>query len=414
MYLVTKILKDSFIRKIPIFRSSAYSAVIISLACFALLGCKPPFGKNGQDKRKGDSSDQAKPLVYVDFHTLDLGSMQRVVKASTDLIAEESISVYARTSNFLEELLVEEGDVVKKGDVLIRLQNDIQLTQLQKAQLNEERSRIEYERLKSLASDNIVSEQEFKNAELDLKRERLILEEAERELEFTVIKAPIDGTVTDRLVNQGDIINTGAQLIDLVNFDSIKAPIYLPESELPNLKVGLKSRVTSPAIGKTVYTGAIERISPLVDARSGTVEVMVSFPNSSDLRPGMYVNVEVITNVIKDTLLIPRDSLIYDADQSFVYRLVAGKEFPNRSIERVLIEPILEDRDFVTVNQGLEKGDRIIIVGKSGLRVDTLVRLPGDPEEAPKDLPSSSGKKSGNPTGSKKNKKSDVKSKSKG
>lgn len=370
------------------------SAAIIVLFCSALGGCKPPFGKGPGDKKNGQKEDK-KPLVYVDVHTLGKGSMERVVKASTDLIAEESVSVFARTSNFLQELLVEEGDVVKKGDVLIRLQNDIQLTQLQKAQLAEERTRIEYERLKSLATDNIVSEQEFKNAELDLQQQRLLLEEAQRELEFTVIKAPIDGTVTDRLVNQGDIINSGSQLIDLVNFDSIKAPIYLPESELPNLSVGLHAKVSSPAIGDTEYTGNIERISPLVDARSGTVEVMVSFPNSSQLRPGMYVNVEVVTNVLEDTLLIPRDALIHDADQSFVYRLVPGKEFPNRSIERVLVEPILDDRDNVTVDKGLEEGDRIVIIGKSGLRVDTLVRLPGDPEEAPNDPDQKATRKSG-------------------
>lgn len=361
--------------------------LITTLICN--VGCKPPGGKPGEGKGKGSLEDSKKKpsLVSVDVSALKNGPMERVVKAATDLIAEESVSVYSRTANFVAELVVEEGDIVEKGQVLARLENDIQTTRHEKALVSEERARLEYERLKSLSLSNIISDQEFKNAELELRQQKLQLEEARRELDYTEVKAPISGTITDRLINLGDIINNNHHMFDMVNFESIKAPVYLPEAELPRLKAGLLARVKSPSIGNRIFEGKVERISPLVDARSGTVEVIVGFNDIGQLRPGMYVNVEIVTDTLTDVLLVPREALIYDADQVFAYRLVKGKDYPNRSIERVLIQPAMEDRFNVTVNEGLSEGDKLIVIGKAGLRVDSLIRLPGDPEKLPEDEP---------------------------
>lgn len=342
--------------------------------------CKPPQGPN---KGKDNNSKKGPALVSVEVGTLKKGPMERVVKGATDLEAEESVSVFARTSNYVAELLVEEGDQVQKGDILARLEDDIQLTQLQKAQVIEEKLRLEYERLKNLSSNDIVSEQEFKNAELDYNQQKLVVEEAQRELAFTEIIAPISGTVTQRLINLGDIVNNGQQAFDLVNFDSIKAPVFFPEAELARIRVGQIARVQAPSLSEDLVQGRVERISPLVDAQSGTVEVMIGFEDTGSFRPGMYVNVTVVTDTLPDALLIPKESLVYDADQIFVYRLIPGKDFPNRSIERIMVSPILEDRFHITVPSGFTPGDRIIITGKAGLRVDTLVRLPDDPMKAP-------------------------------
>lgn len=357
--------------------------------------------KPGGNGKKGDMTQKPgkPPLVSVAVHEVSRGPMERVVKASTDLSAEISVKVFSRTANFVAELLVEEGGLVRKGDLMARLEDDIQTTQLEKAKVNEERARFEFERQQKLFGDNIISDQEFKNAELDYRQQKLLLAEAERELDFTRIHAPIDGTVTVRMINLGDNITSGQHLFDLVDFNSIKAPVFLPESELNRLHTDQSARVYSPVLGNHAYEGYIERISPTVDARSGTVEVLVGLREVQDLRPGMYVNVEIVTDTRDQAILIPKDALIYDADQMFVFRLVPGQAFPNRSVERVLIQLAMEDVTSVEPASGIQPGDQIIITGKTGLRADSRVRLPQDPESDPEEQ---SAKEQNDPSSNKK------------
>ena len=92
----------------------------------------------------------------------------------------------------------------------------------------------------------------------------------------------------------------------------------------------------------------------------------------------MYVDVELLTDVHTDALLLPKRTLIYDKDQVFVYRL---KE--ERRVERVLVEPLLSDRDNVEPGgDRLAAGDQVVSAGQAGLKDGALVRLPGDPEPA--------------------------------
>jgi multidrug efflux pump subunit AcrA (membrane-fusion protein) len=91
----------------------------------------------------------------------------------------------------------------------------------------------------------------------------------------------------------------------------------------------------------------------------------------------MYVEVELVTAVHPDALLVPKRALVYDNDQVFVFRL---KKDADRRVERLRVSPLLENTDFIEPEGGLESGDQLVVAGQSGLKDDGLVRLPGDPE----------------------------------
>ena len=115
-----------------------------------------------------------------------------------------------------------------------------------------------------------------------------------------------------------------------------------PEKELPRLRVGQSTWVTAQALGSETRTGTVSRISPIVDAETGTVKITVALNGRHNLRPGMYVEVKLVTDTHQETVLVPKRALVYDQDQIFVYRLAEG-----RRVERMLIAPILEDKEFV-------------------------------------------------------------------
>lgn len=356
--------------------------VFVFLAAGMLVGATGcGINVDGQEgKSKNGNESKKEEAVPVEVVTIERGPIEGIIQSSTDLEAESEVKVFSRTTNFARELFVEEGDAVEQGDPLLRLENDAQSIQFAKAQNQYENAHREFERQKKLHEEQLISDKEFYDVQFQLKQSELNLEEARRELEFTEIFAPISGVITRRLVRLGDHVTTNQHLFDIIDFNSIVARIYIPEKYLTQLELNQDARVYAPSLGGDPNEGHVLRIAPTVDAASGTVKVTIGFENPGDLRPGMYVNVELVTYVNPEAVLIPKEALVYDADQIFVLRLVPGLSYPNRRVERVLIEPRLMDRNHVEPRGGVKPGDRLVVTGKIGLKEDALVRLPEDPK----------------------------------
>jgi len=273
-------------------------------------------------------------------------------------------------------LLVEEGTPVRKGRTLIQLQDDEQKSAVAKAEIELKESERDYDRAKELYEQKLVTEETFTEAGYKVERNRLALADARRELGYTQVRAPIAGVVTERLVNLGDQVTVNQPLFRIVDFDSIVARIYVPEKDMVRLAEGQPARLKADALGGKSFTGSIDRISPVVDPSTGTIKVTVATPRQEGLRPGMYVEVELVTAVHDEALLVPKRALVYDNDQVFVFRL---KE--ERRVERLRVTPLLEDTEFIEPEDGLAVGDELVVAGQSGLKDNGLVRLPGDPEE---------------------------------
>jgi membrane fusion protein (multidrug efflux system) len=346
---------------------------LLTLSSLLLIsGCsKNPFAKN-------DESQDDKPLsaVPVEVAPVTRGPIQSIIRTSTHLEAESEVKVFARTANRVTRLLVEEGDLVTKDQILVQLEDDIQRTLFQKAQSNLENTRAEFTRSKALFDQNLISEQAFADIQYQLRQNELAFEDAQRELEYTQVRAPIPGTITRRMVKAGDLVNINQHLFDLVDFNSIIARVYVPERELPRLKVGQTARVTSTSLPGRENQGAIQRIAPIVESKTGTIKVTVDFQNVGPLMPGMYVDVEIVTATEPNAILLSKRALVYDGDQLFAYRMSS-----NRIVERLPVIPAIVDHDFIEPASGFQEGDLVVVAGQTGLKDGAKVRLPTDPDE---------------------------------
>jgi membrane fusion protein (multidrug efflux system) len=325
-------------------------------------------GKTAEEKKK----DEAVPVEVV---ALARGPIEEVLRFSSNLEAESQVQVFAEAARKVVDLRVEEGHRVAKGHVLLRLQDDEQRTRLAKVESQLAKARREYERQERLFADELISEQAFSEATYELEQLELSLADARRELSYTEVRAPIAGTVTRRLVNLGDFVTVNQPLFEIVDFGSIVARVFVPEKELPRLAAGVPARIVAPALGGERFPGEVERLAPVVDPKSGTVKVTVALPERAGLRPGMYVDVELVTAVRDDALLVPKRALVYDQDQVFVYRLGA-----DRKVERVFLQPRLEDKQHVEPAGGLAPGDRVVVAGQAGLKEGVEVRPIGEVE----------------------------------
>ncbi len=387
-------------RVVRLFREGAAIAGLLALVLLLLVsvaGCKQGEASETEGEKKdaaatekkqdGEAGEEEKEveLPPVEVVSLERGAIEAVLRFSTNLEAESEVQVFSQAARLVTQLRVEEGDRVRAGQVLVRLQDEEQKSELARIESQLEKAQREFRRQENLFDQELVSEQVMNDATYEVEQLELALGDAKRNLSYTEVQAPISGTITGRHVNLGDHITVNQHLFDLVDFDTIVARVYVPEKELVRLGVGQAARLFSASIGDEARAGEVIRIAPIVDPASGTVKVTVGIPRNQGLLPGMYVEVELVTDTREDALLVPKRAVVYDQNQAFLYRLR-----DDMAAERLRIAVLLEDRENIlpavggpsgepSADGALAVGDRIVVAGQAGLKDGAKVRLAGQP-----------------------------------
>lgn len=338
-------------------------AIVLTLSACGGKSDKPKKNEARGDKKKIDLR------VPVETATIERGLIQSYISAYANLDTESNVRVIARTSDLVSEILVEEGDVVNKDNLLLTLENEEQLINLNKVSSNLEKNQSEFNRQQHLKQRNLVSDKEFANAKNTLNQSKLDKAKAQLEYDHTFVKAPINGTITERLVNLGDKVRENDHLFSIVDFNTIVARIFLPEENLAKVRVGQKALVMSQSFEDTVFEGEVLRIAPVIDSRSGTFKVTVGLASQEVLRPGMYVNVSLLVTKKPDAVLVPKKALVYDDEQIFVYKIMKGRA------KRVYIEPLVKDVEFIEPEKHISEGDELVIAGQNSLKDGAKVRV---------------------------------------
>lgn len=359
---------------------------LLIAAAVAWTGCTPKgealesesTSAKAEDAEKDDEKEADK-RVPVETAILGQGTIEAVLRFSTNLEAERAVGVFAEASRQVVALNVEEGDYVKKGQVLLRLKDDAQRSALAKAESQLAKANRDFEQQERVYKEELISEQAFNAITYDLEQAQIAVDDAKRELSYTAVRAPIAGTITERMVNLGATVTVNQKLFEMVDFDSIVARVFVPEKDMARVRVGQPARIFAEPLGGAQRVGRIDRIAPVVDAQSGTVKTTVAIPRNQALRPGTFVEVELVTAVHDDALLVPKRAIVFDNDQAFVFRITDGTDkdgAPAKVAERLLIETLLEDRAFVEpAESALASGDRIVVAGQAGLKDGATVRI---------------------------------------
>jgi membrane fusion protein (multidrug efflux system) len=346
--------------------------------------------RDAEGKDTEEDKEEEEPAVAVEVAALERGAMEAVLRFSTNLEAETQVEVLVEADRRVTRLLVEEGDEVRKGQLLLALQDDQQRTDLAQVESELRKVEREYERQQRLFGQGLIAEEAFNQATYEIEQLQLRKEEAERALSYTQVKAPISGVITNRWVNVGDHVSLGQKVFEIVDFNSIVARVFVPEKELAQLAPNLPARITASALGEARFDGRVDRIAPTVDPASGTVKVTVALPRRAGLRPGLFVDVQLVTETYDDALRVPKRALVQDGEQTFLYRLAsnptgtAAEADQADLVERLEIKAALEDKDYVLpVGELLAPGDQVVVSGQVGLKDGARVRVVGGVEAGP-------------------------------
>lgn len=357
---------------------------ILIIAFFALTACGGDEEGESQGTEGGTGKQAAqgargkpgaggeKAAVPVRTQAVEQGEIVAYISTFERLEAERWVDVVARTAGMATDLHIEEGDSVAAGDILLQLDKDQLTLHLKQVEVALEQARATFERTKTLFERNLVSAEEYDSAKHQLQNNQLALEEAQLNLTYADIRAPIAGMVMQRSVEVGDMVQNNQQVLAIADLNPLLVSMRIPEKRIHQVRPGQEARLFIDALPGQSFVGEVRMINPGVDPQSGTVKVTLEVPpGQGALKPGMFAQVQIIIERHAQALLIPKKALILETDEDDVFVLVDGKA------ERRPIELGFAEGNHVEVLTGLVAADQVITVGQEGLKDGAAVRQVG-------------------------------------
>jgi len=339
------------------FLKPIHSKNILILALLALSIMLSSCSDSDKNKAKRSAPVQ---LVETALARQQNTAISRTLSGTLQAIRE--IRITNQTQGILTELAVYPGDKVEIGSTLAQIDDALTAAEVQKAQATLKQAELDLRRLKNLASRKLASDSEVASAKTqkNIAAAELLLKQTE--LSYTHIKSPINGIVSERLAESGDVLSSHSQILSLVDTSSLKAEIYLSELLLPLIQESNPVSIKIDALGNQSFVGEIKRIYPTIDktTRRGTIEIVMS-PVPEGARPGQLCRVTIQTQN-KSRLMIPYDAIRHDKEGTFVFSLVNGQA------ERVMVRTGIQQGDLIEVLEGITDQQRIITKGFFGLK----------------------------------------------
>lgn len=345
----------------PWLLSSTLTVLFALSACDAISGAK----------NDADSDEESAP-VPVETRLVRRDDIAAVYTGTAALEVEAQAQVRAKVGGEIVEILAEEGDLVKAGTLLARLDGDRLRLELERQRANVRRLEQEYARNVELHQRGLVSAGAFEGMQYELESLRAALRLAQLELSYTEIRAPFAGVVSARHVKRGNTVTMNQELFTVTDLDPLIAYLHVPEKEFNRLAAGQSAVVVADALPGQSFAATISRISPVIDPATGTFKVTVEVADASQqLKPGMFGRISVVYDRHADALLVPRAAIV-DADtESAVFVVTDG--VAHRREVRIGYSSGAE----VEVLEGLEGHEDVVVVGQNSLRDGGKVRVIG-------------------------------------
>ncbi len=321
---------------------------------------------NRGDDEDEDEKDEPVPVELA--HVL-VRDMPAYLSTTATLEPEKQAEILAKIDGEVLRIPAEEGDWVRQGDVLAELDGEVQRVSLEERDAHCRSLELDLERAQKLFEQDLASEKDLHDAQYQFEQAEAQRKAVRLQLEYTQIIAPFAGVISERKVDLGQNVAIGTSLFSIVDQTPLLARIHLPERQAQRIAPGQEVVITPDTDPDLRVEGQVVRISPVVDARTGTVKVTCQVEgNGLRLRPGSFVRIDVQTDLRAGVLAIPKRALIAEGGETYVFKAVAD------SVIQLPIETGLTNHTHIEVTAGLGEGDRIVSIGHGALKTGSKIR----------------------------------------
>ena len=289
------------------------------------------------------------------------------VSAVGTLTAREGIEVSNEVEGVIETIHIKSGQPVKKGDLLISLNDDVEQADLVSFEAQQELAQSLYKRTKDMWKKKTISETDYDNARSNLLVARANVTQTKARIAKKSIRAPFDGMLGIRHVSTGQYLPPGTMLISLQDYAQLYIDFAVPEKHLPDVREGLEVQLRASAYTDRQFTAKVEAVDSKVDEATRNISVRAVLDNEDGLlRPGMYADIDLLLDQPSQSVVVPATSIIFSSFGNALF-IVEEDQSGQTVARRVQIETGEQRGDLVAVTSGLSGGEQVVQAGANKL-----------------------------------------------
>lgn len=311
-------------------------------------------------------------LAAVDVATVEPRVLTRLLPLSGTIAPFVQATVKSRVGGPIEQVTIREGQDVRRGDIIARLDTrnlqaryDRELAAVEKAQADLELASLNREKNRALLEQRFISRNTYESTEsayaaslASFKLAQAQARLAKLDLDDALIRAPFDGTIAARLVQPGETVAPDASIVTLVDLRQMVLEAAVPAAEIPSVRIGQKVSFQVGGFGEREFQGEVQRINPVTVGGSRAITLYIAVPNADRaLKGGMFAQGELTLDATQPVLAVAERAVHEESGASYVYTLRDGKIVRTP----VRLGPSIDGHGFREVREGLSPGERVIL-----------------------------------------------------
>jgi membrane fusion protein (multidrug efflux system) len=309
-------------------------------------------------------------IVAVEAALVRAATISTDIRAIGSLQSDESVQIASEIAGRIAEITFAEGQTVRKGDVLVKLDDALAQAEVADAKARFDLAEANNQRASQLSRSGNVSEKAIDEATAAFETARVAMELQRVRLAKHTITAPFTGRIGFRTVSPGAYIGVGTSIVNLERIKVLKVGFKLPELFLPSVNVGGKVDVTVDALPGKIFTGEIYAIDPQVDVNGRALQLRAKLANDDFvLRPGLFARILVKGKQTREVALAPESAIVPRGGETFVFKIENG-----RAVETKIKLGERKGAE-VEIVEGLLPNTQVVIAGQLKLRNGLAVEI---------------------------------------
>jgi len=347
----------------------------------------------------GNVGKEAEVTFPVQVMKVKKGEIEKTTDYFGDIKGLKEIRIFSPLSSKLLKINKDVGDFVKKGDTLGIVDNERIYQMVRQAEASYASARAqyqniktEYERIKNLYQNNAVSRSQYdqikaqmETAEAGVKQAEANLKTVKKQFYDSYLITPINGIVSNRMYDVGDMCTPQMPIFTVVDMDTVKIEVQVPDNEISMIKKGQQAIITVDAYPDTEFIGTVYNVYPTINPATRTTTVEIRFRNKDYLlKPGMFARIKIIVQKKNDAIVIPRKAVLEKTELDVSSGEITTSKVRTKRYVYVVngnlaykreIETGIENDYFIEVVKGLRENDSLVTVGQQFLSDSAKVEI---------------------------------------
>jgi membrane fusion protein (multidrug efflux system) len=322
------------------------------------------------DSKAANKAATTSKTLEVDALVISRDTLQHEISLAGNVLPDEQVEIRPEVPGRIVSINFKEGTKVRKGQLLVKLNNADLLAQLSKLEADKQTASLKVNRSKQLLAKDAISKEEYEADVNALTGFSANIRNLQAQIAKTSIYAPFDGTIGLRGISEGSFVGTDDIIATLSRINPVKIDFTVPEKYAYKMKPGVTIHFVSEGGGDTTYSADIYAVEPHIDQTTRSLQVRALFKNAhNEIFPGSFARVILPVDKNGRALLIPSDALIPNATGAMVYLYKSGKAKPQQ------VSTGLRTETEIQIMDGLQPGDTVITSGIIQLKPGSDVQV---------------------------------------